>query len=322
MKLIYRQTKRIFVFLLLIILTSLKAYAGCDYPLTTTYKVPQLIISNGDNSVIAEYEKETNNFILSNPSSYQFVLKIYRIVNTTTKEMREVTFPIHANGKATLPGEFICINADCRLSVLKYSLEGNLSTKEIESNRESTSCKGLNNGEQCDSGASCGSGFCVERYCSNNESCYKNDCKCGESNVQCLDNKLCVKRNSVENDMKPVCNPFECKSNYYDEKAGKCAKSPDQIAKENEEKLNNLVKRIQTIVFTFVFAIAIVIAILLFGFKKMGNSQKDIEEMKQKTIKQEIEIIKDQNAILIKKRDELLELTELAKKNRRTKTKN
>jgi len=94
----------------------------------------------------------------------------------------------------------------------------------------------LNDGQACSRSGDCGGGFCVRGFCSNNKDCYNNDCNCSAAEIQCTDNKTCVRRSSVALGAATKCNMSEeCNTSYVDAATGRCAKTPEQIRIEEEQ---------------------------------------------------------------------------------------
>ena len=102
----------------------------------------------------------------------------------------------------------------------------------------------LDDGSPCTIPKFCGGGFCVEGHCSNSEFCFNNDCKCNADEIQCDDNKICVKKSVVPIYVKPVCGLYqECVSQYINPETGLCEKSPAQIQEEENQKLKDEMER-------------------------------------------------------------------------------
>ena len=166
--------KAIFLVLLIIFVTSV--HGECQYVENQKYSVNELLISKGNLVLNVGYDKSSNLFLISNPTNIQHDLKLNRITNFTSKAMREIIVPISPNSNTTLPGSFFCSDEECRLSAFKYFLtETDLVVKENELVKINLICKGLNDGEVCSSSSSCGSGYCIEGYCSNDNFCYRKD---------------------------------------------------------------------------------------------------------------------------------------------------
>lgn len=168
--------------------------------------------------------------------------------------------------------------------------------------------KCLNDGVSCISNSECGGRFCVENYCSNSEVCFVNNCNCASNEIQCTDNKKCVKKDSIEFGVKPLCNMIEeCKSYTYNSilnkntsltskyisSNGSCEIHPEiKVLQEQEIKINeNAKKRNWIIALLIVFLSGIISLILLLIRKRKNEAEaKTVEEReKQKTLEKEKE---------------------------------
>ena len=161
----------------------------------------------------------------------------------------------------------------------------------VEINHTKTVCDGKDDGVACNSPDECGGGHCIKGLCSNSDVCFNNDCKCKSDEIQCDDNKRCVKKAVVPEDVKPECNKSqECVTGYINLETGLCAKSPAQLQTEKNQTLTG-----------------IVLCILLGGITILYLRNK-LEKERQKTIQKEIEKIELENKKIQTKEDELNEL--------------
>lgn len=189
-------------------------------------------------------------------------------------------------------------------------------------------CEGnicINDGEPCSSSNECGGGYCVRGICTNSDVCFNNDCKCSSDEIQCLDNKRCVKKGIIPMDVKPECNMTqECITGYIDSETSLCAKSPAQLNAEKEQR--NKFRLFVGIAFSTLFVIGMFIVYkqkqkstildhisteldikkIKAEYKKIQweiwEKNKDIEELKAKTHK-----TKEGASILITLKGELAE---------------
>src|SRR3989344_5422625 len=149
----------------------------------------------------------------------------------------------------------------------------------------------LDDGVSCQKNSECGSSYCVRNICSLSDSCFNNDCKCSSDEVQCDDNKRCVKRSAVPIDVKPECNkPPECITGYINSETGLCGKSPAQIQEEENQKLSEELARKEKERRFLIYAILGLAFIIIFGVVVIWYLKNKHEEAKQKTIQKEIEL--------------------------------
>ncbi len=140
----------------------------------------------------------------------------------------------------------------------------------------------LNAGISCVTPQECGGGYCVESHCSNSESCFNNDCKCASDEIQCDDNKRCVKKSIVPIDVKPECNkPQECITGFIESKTGLCAKSLAQIHEEENQRLTDELVRKEKERSFLIYAILSLVFIVLFGMVVILYLKNKHEKEKQ-----------------------------------------
>ncbi|MGV8169056.1 MAG: hypothetical protein ACP5N3_03290 [Candidatus Nanoarchaeia archaeon] len=162
-------------------------------------------------------------------------------------------------------------------------------------------------GGTCHSGWECESGYCVRDYCSTGQNgqgtCYMNDCKCAEDEVQCSDNTKCVKKESVSTGSSILCSREECKSETYKnitrkwDLNGICTEHPD-ITKQKE--LDN--KRKQTLLFSTIGGVFLIIITItfIFLFRQIRKTTKETNEVKIKLLDKEIDAIKNKTSMIEK----------------------
>jgi hypothetical protein len=148
---------------------------------------------------------------------------------------------IDPKGYQTITGE----GQNVELNTVNYAITSPeyLTTNRGIISRDLENCKDclgktcLNDGEFCNLSQECGSGFCIRGYCSASEDCFNNDCKCASDEIQCTDNKRCMKISSVPIDVKPGCGLYqECVTSYMNATTGLCSKSPTQLQEEEIQR--------------------------------------------------------------------------------------
>ncbi|MFH0875415.1 MAG: hypothetical protein V1859_05740 [archaeon] len=180
---------------------------------------------------------------------------------------------------------------------IQYKETDGVKVKPTDIKEYQTICDGgKNDGESCNSPNECGGGFCIEGYCSNSIICFNKDCKCTADEIQCDDNKRCVKNGVIQLDNKPKCNlPDECQTGYISNDTGLCAKSPAQLENEKRLQLAQLEneKREQT-KFYLISGISIIFLLIIGFFIYLfytNNSKKlDIQKIEAELKKNRYDI--------------------------------
>jgi hypothetical protein len=169
----------------------------------------------------------------------------------------------------------------------------------------------LDDGESCSKSINCGGKYCIEGYCSNTEKCYDNDCKCSPDEIQCDDNKRCVKKGIIPLDVKPECGkPQECVWNYTNNE-GYCAKSPSQIQEEENQRLMEEKAREEKKRKNIIYSIIGLTIIILSGVGIILHMMRVKEKEKQNTIQKEIENYQAINDSIIKAKKDIVELEKI-----------
>ncbi len=169
----------------------------------------------------------------------------------------------------------------------------------------------LNDGASCVNKNQCGGENCVEGRCSASENCYNNDCECDSNEVQCTDNKRCVKKFVIPLDNMPKCNlPEECVYEYINTTTGLCAKSPAQKQEEEnqllKEELARKEKKLRFMVYTmFGLAFIIIFGVGILWYLK-NEDEKERLRLEHEREKEKLRLKKEREKerLLLKKKHE------------------
>ena len=196
-------------------------------------------------------------------------------------------------------------------------------------NNTETDC--INDGDPCTADIYCGAGYCVNGRCSNTMTCYNNDCKCADDEIQCPNNAECAKKDSKDIGSMPECGFVdECKSEtycspitqnlcitrkYLGPNNGTCQEHPDitaqkaidnsLIAAKRQAELEAKKIRLETenttktvdLIIVLVLLVATLTGGIVLVLKVREKSEKEIERAKQRSIQEHKEAqIKIENA--------------------------
>lgn len=175
----------------------------------------------------------------------------------------------------------------------------------------------LDDGAKCNLNEECGSGFCIEGYCSNNNLCFENDCRCASDEIQCNDNQRCVKKGAIPLDVTPKCGlSEECIYGYIAADTGKCAKSPSLLKEEQNERSKFYTYSVIALIIIFIIGIAVYFILKNKAEKETQRTlQKRIEYEAKKIEAKEHELNELKNQINEIKRQKNLEKREIDELN-------
>ena len=308
--------KLIILFILCILTINIVSALDCQYTEINEYTITKEVLVSqerdkyynqtlnlSDFGVYKLYNNDVNKGRFRITNNFYFEVQVivtfensYNKVITRTVDILPKSFVIIDNIKCCNGG--ICGHCSVKQNTVQYEIlePEHLIPEYKDFNQQETICNEcngkdcLNDGDLCSFPNECGGGYCIEGYCSNDNFCFNNDCKCSESEIQCDNNQQCVKRNTVLIDIKPECNkPQECVTSYIDVETELCAKSPSKLQEEENQRLQQGLNQKEDEKEKMVKTIIILISLILIGISIILYLKIKNEKQKQKTIQTEAE---------------------------------
>lgn len=219
------------IFLLFLILVG---FSFCE-ELTCQYKEK---VKVGEETIMQAYSRETNDeielvlklndghakpltVINNNDVDVNAKIDIYVFCHSTSYSA-DRTFDVFVSARSSIdiPYPLTCgPNSTATFGILHrivYVDTNSVYTEPKTVNKYEEQCVGLDDGSNCSLDSECGSKSCVRNVCSH-EICFGNppDCKCNLDAEFQYNDRMCLKKGSIDVGGKPVSdNPMECVTNY------------------------------------------------------------------------------------------------------------